>query len=88
MSYLAEFYDLDSKRFWDPCDGPIGRDLHMIDLAYEKEFNTVLDYGPGSGSLLLNILKDKKNCEIIGVYILKKDSNNACNNPAVLTAGW
>ena len=76
MSYLEEFYEVDSKRFWDPCDGPIGRDLHMIDLAYEKEFNSVLDYGPGSGSLLLNILKDKKNCEIIGYDISQNVTNN------------
>ena len=38
MDLLKDFYEEDSQRFWDPCEGPIGRDKHLLKLAKEKIF--------------------------------------------------
>ena len=80
MGILEEFYEIDSQRFWDPCNGPIGRDLHLLKIANEKNFKSVLEYGPGSGSLLLNILSNKKNCEIVGYDISENIIKNLRKN--------
>ena len=72
MTNLVDFYDKDSDRFWDPIDGPIGRDIHLLKLSQEIKYRSVLEYGPGSGSLLFSLLKNKKNCQIIAYDISKK----------------
>ncbi len=60
MTSLKEFYENDSQRFWNPLDGMIGRDLHLAALisSFGSKLS-VLEYGPGSGSLLLNLYKEK-----------------------------
>ena len=80
MVDLKDFYEVDSQRFWDPCEGPIGRDLHLLKIAKEEEFSSVLEYGPGAGSLLLNILENKKNCTLVGYDISENIVQNLEKN--------
>ena len=58
MTSLKDFYENDSTRFWNPLEGMIGRDLHLAEIISSfGSGHTVLEYGPGSGSLLLNLYK-------------------------------
>ena len=67
MNYINEFYESTSKRFWNPSDGPIGRDVQVLPLIDGD--GTFLEYGFGSGSLLFQVAKDRKFSEVIGVDI-------------------
>lgn len=65
---FSEFYENDAARFWDPRNGMVGRDLTIYPLL--KDFaGTVLEYGPGSGSLLLALAKEDRFDSLIGVDI-------------------
>lgn len=56
---LKDYYERDSERFWDPTKGLTGRDLDLYPLL-EKLSGCVLEYGCGSGSLLLGLaLEDR-----------------------------
>jgi SAM-dependent methyltransferase len=65
---LTEFYENDAQRFWDPKKGMIGRDLHIYPLLKDMS-GTVLEYGCGSGSLLLSLAKENRFSSLIGVDI-------------------
>jgi SAM-dependent methyltransferase len=67
---LTEFYDNDADRFWDPRMGMVGRDLAIYPLL--KNFSgSVLEYGAGSGSLLLSLATEDRFSSLIGVDISK-----------------
>lgn len=65
---LKAFYEKDSERFWDPRNGLVGRDIHIAALA-ESSSGTILEYGCGSGSLLLSLAKMSKFEKAFGVDI-------------------
>ena len=67
MNYINEFYETSSKRFWNPSDGPIGRDVQVLPLI--EGDGTLLEYGFGSGSLLFQVAKNHKFSKVIGVDI-------------------
>ena len=68
---LKLFYEKDSERFWDPRNGMCGRDLHVYPLL--KDFTgTVLEYGCGSGSLLLSLAQEDRFSSLIGVDLSEK----------------
>jgi SAM-dependent methyltransferase len=65
---LKAFYEKDANRFWDPRAGLTGRDLVVYPLLDECR-GRVLEYGCGSGSLLLNLALEDRFTECIGVDI-------------------
>jgi SAM-dependent methyltransferase len=65
---LKQFYEGDADRFWDPRRGMVGRDLHVYPLLRELG-GSVLDYGCGSGSLLLSLAKEPRFTRLYGVDI-------------------
>ena len=65
---LTEFYEADADRFWNPRHGMVGRDLTIYPLL--KNFSgNVLEYGAGSGSLLLSLALDDRFKSLVGVDI-------------------
>ncbi len=66
MQDLKKFYEEDAARFWNPEDGMRGRDLTIYPLL-EGLAGTVLEYGAGSGSLLLNLAKEPRFTHVTGV---------------------
>ena len=77
---LKSFYEDDAKRFWDPTAGMIGRDLTIYPLL-DGISGSVLEYGPGSGSLLLALAKEARFSSLTGIDI----SEAAIN---ALSAAW
>lgn len=65
---LKSFYEEDAKRFWDPRQGMIGRDLTIYPLL-DGLGGSVLEYGPGSGSLLLALAKEQRFSSLTGIDI-------------------
>lgn len=65
------FYEDDAARFWDPREGMIGRDLTIYPLM-EGLSGTLLDYGAGSGSFLLNSAKEPRFTRAIGVDLSER----------------
>lgn len=65
---LKQFYEKDAHRFWDPRQGMRGRDLTIYPLL-EGLTGTVLEYGAGSGSLLLSLALEKRFHALTGVDI-------------------
>jgi 2-polyprenyl-3-methyl-5-hydroxy-6-metoxy-1,4-benzoquinol methylase len=65
---LKQFYEKDAARFWDPRRGMIGRDLHIYPLL-DGLGGRVLEYGCGSGSLLLALAKEDRFTSLCGVDI-------------------
>lgn len=63
---LKLFYETDAERFWDPRKGLVGRDLHIYPLLNGIS-GSVLEYGCGSGSLLLSLAKEDRFSSLIGV---------------------
>lgn len=53
-NYLKEYYEKDAQRFWAPEQGLRGRDEIVMDQMRPPQ-GTVLEYGCGSGSLLLHM---------------------------------
>ncbi len=69
--FLKEYYEKDSERFWNPNLGMVGRDLDIYPL-FEGLSGSVLEYGCGSGSLILGLAKETRFDKIIGVDISEK----------------
>ena len=65
---LKQFYEDDAKRFWDPREGMRGRDLTIYPLLKGLSGN-VLEYGAGSGSLLLSLALENRFRALVGVDI-------------------
>lgn len=75
---FREFYERTSDRFWDPLQGPIGRDLKIIDLLENGVLEgSILDYGFGSGSLLFELAKQSKVSSLMGADISRKNIDKA-----------
>lgn len=79
MSDLKEFYELDARRFWNPLDGITGRDKHIYPLI-RGIFGSVLEYGCGSGSLLLHLAKENRFTCLTGVDISTSALNAISNS--------
>lgn len=65
---LKEYYEADAVRFWDPRKGLAGRDLDVYPLLTGLS-GSVIEYGCGSGSLLLGLAREPRFTECIGVDI-------------------
>ena len=65
------FYELDSERFWDPRVGMTGRDLDVYPLLAGLS-GRLLEYGCGSGSLLLGLAREARFGECIGVDVSER----------------
>lgn len=68
---LKEFYEKDAARFWDPAIGMTGRDLDVYPLL-DGLSGKMIEYGCGSGSLLVGLAKEARFSECIGVDISEK----------------
>lgn len=68
---LKEYYEDSAHRFWDPRQGMIGRDVHIYPLL-DGLSGTLLEYGCGSGSLLLGLAREERFDTCIGVDISEK----------------
>jgi SAM-dependent methyltransferase len=68
VKLLKDFYEDDTSRFWNPLDGMKGRDLHVYPLLNDLS-GSVLEYGCGSGSLLINLAKEQRFTALHGVDI-------------------
>ena len=66
MQELKQFYENDAERFWDPREGMRGRDLTIYPLLQGLS-GRVLEYGCGSGSLLLSLALEDRFTSLIGV---------------------
>jgi SAM-dependent methyltransferase len=71
VNRLKEYYEKDSERFWDPRAGMTGRDLDLYPLLYGLKGN-VLEYGCGSGSLLLGLAREQRFTHCTGVDISER----------------
>lgn len=65
---LKEYYEKDAARFWDPTIGMTGRDLDVYPLL-DGLSGKMIEYGCGSGSLLIGLAKEARFSECIGVDI-------------------
>jgi len=65
---LKEYYEKTSKRFWDPLEGLSARDS-VIDPLLKDISGTIIEYGCGSGSLLINLAKEERFSSVTGVDI-------------------
>jgi hypothetical protein len=65
---LKQFYEDDSSLFWNPRDGLRGRDLKIFPLL-KGLFGSVLEYGAGSGSLLLSLALEQRFTTLTGIDI-------------------
>lgn len=68
---LKEYYEADAERFWDPRRGMTGRDLDIYPLL-EGLSGSVIEYGCGSGSLLVGLAREERFSPVIGVDISEK----------------
>ena len=71
IDQFKQYYEDSSHRFWDPRAGMVGRDVHIYPLL-DGLSGTLLEYGCGSGSLLLGLAKEDRFSECIGVDISEK----------------
>lgn len=65
---LKDYYERDATRFWDPRKGLTGRDLDVYPLL-EGVRGKLLEYGCGSGSLLLGLAREERFVQCYGVDI-------------------
>lgn len=65
---LKSYYEADAERFWDPKAGLTGRDLDVYPLLAGLS-GRLIEYGCGSGSLLVGLAKEHRFSECIGVDI-------------------
>jgi len=79
-NFLKNYYERDSERFWDPAKGLTGRDLDVYPLL-ENLSGKVLEYGCGSGSLLLGLARENRFSQCQGIDI----SENALTK---IKASW
>lgn len=70
-SVLKDYYERDADRFWDPRIGLSGRDLAVYRLL-DGLNGKVLEYGCGSGSLLLGLARESRFEQCYGVDISEK----------------
>lgn len=63
---LKEYYEADSARFWDARAGMTGRDLDVYPLL-DGLSGSLIEYGCGSGSLLLGLAREARFTDCIGV---------------------
>ncbi len=77
---LKNYYESDAGRFWDPRGGMTGRDLDIYPL-FNGLSGRLLEYGCGSGSLLLGLAKEARFTSCVGVDI----SENAL---AIVGTAW
>jgi SAM-dependent methyltransferase len=56
---LKEYYEKDAERFWNPRAGMTGRDRDVYPMLAEAR-GTLLEYGFGAGSLLLNLAMEER----------------------------
>jgi SAM-dependent methyltransferase len=68
---LKNYYERDADRFWDPRKGLTGRDLDVYPLL-DGLAGKVLEYGCGSGSLLLGLAKEGRFNQCYGIDISEK----------------
>jgi SAM-dependent methyltransferase len=68
IDQLKDYYEDSAHRFWDPSQGMVGRDLHIYPLLDGLK-GVLLEYGCGSGSLLLELAKEDRFSQCIGVDI-------------------
>lgn len=68
---LKEYYEKSSHRFWDPRLGMTGRDLIVYPLL-EGLSGSLLEYGCGAGSLLLNLATEDRFDPCFGVDISER----------------
>ena len=73
--HLKNFYNRTSHRFWNPTDGPVGRDLVVYPLM-DGLGGALLEYGCGSGSLLLHLAKEERFNQIVGIDISEEVLSN------------
>lgn len=71
MDRLKDYYEEHSDRFWDPREGMAGRDLDVYPLL-NGAAGKVLEYGCGSGSLLLGLAREERFQECYGVDVSEK----------------
>lgn len=65
---LKLYYEHDAARFWDAARGMTGRDLDVYPLL-DGLSGRLIEYGCGSGSLLLGLARESRFTECIGVDI-------------------
>lgn len=65
---LTNYYEKDAARFWDPSKGMTGRDVDCYPL-FDGLSGKVLEYGCGSGSLIVNLAREKRFPDAVGVDI-------------------
>lgn len=68
MDQLSHYYDKDSTRFWSAQSGFVGRDLDIYPLTSGLQ-GSLIEYGCGSGSLLLNLALESRFTHVCGVDI-------------------
>ena len=68
---LKNYYERDADRFWDPRNGLTGRDLDVYQLLDGLD-GKLLEYGCGSGSLLLGLAKENRFDQCYGVDISER----------------
>lgn len=71
LNLLKNYYEQDSDRFWDPKKGLTGRDLDVYPLL-DGLAGKVLEYGCGSGSLLLGLAREERFKQCYGIDISEK----------------
>jgi|GEM_PF-2290080 len=69
--HLKEYYEKTSHRFWDPRLGMTGRDLVLYPLLNGVS-GRLLEYGCGSGSLLLGLAMEERFSECVGIDISER----------------
>lgn len=68
QNILKNYYERDAERFWDPKKGLTGRDLDVYPLLNGLN-GSLLEYGCGSGSLLLGLAREDRFNQCYGVDI-------------------
>ena len=68
---LKQYYEKDADRFWDPAAGMTGRDLDVYPLLFGLS-GDLLEYGCGSGSLLVGLAKEARFTRCVGVDLSEK----------------
>lgn len=68
IDQLKQYYEDSSHRFWDPKLGMTGRDVEIYPLLNGLS-GTILEYGCGSGSLLLGLAMEDRFSKCYGVDI-------------------
>jgi SAM-dependent methyltransferase len=71
VDLLKQYYEEDAERFWDPRAGMTGRDLDVYPLLAGLS-GDVLEYGCGSGSLILGLAREERFASCTGVDISEK----------------